>query len=287
MGKVGTVELGMELKVEDFIKFRNLIYDKAGLFFETKKIYFVKKRLEKRLEDLGLGDVMEYYHQLKFSDKLGTELQNLINLLTTNETYFFREDNQLEVFADICLPEVVQRKRDGRNRKLTIWSAGCSTGEEPYTLAIRLLEKIPDLAQWELKLLATDIDTQVLRTAQEAVYSERSVRNVPPELLKKHFLVSPEGARLRIHVKKMVQFEHLNLFDSARMRRIREVDFIFCRNVLIYFADTSRKAVVANFYDSLNPGGYIYLGHSESVSRINTAFKVKRAGSLIVHQKPE
>lgn len=276
----------MELKVEDFIKFRNLIYDKAGIFFETKKIYFVKKRIEKRLIALNIENVAEYFNHLKFMDKFGKELQNLLNLLTTNETYFFREDNQLDVFTKFCLPEIIERKKESRQKTLKIWSAGCSSGEEPYTLGIRLLENIKDIASWDVQIMATDIDTDILKKANDAVYSERSVRNIPPDLLKRYFLVSPEGSRLRMNVKKLVTFKHLNLFDATGMRAIRNVDFLFCRNVLIYFDDASRKKVVGNFYDSMSPGGYIFLGHSESVTRINTAFSVKRAGGMIVHQKP-
>lgn len=277
----------MKLTVEDFIKLRNLIYEKAGMSFEPKKIYFVKKRVEKRMEILGLEDVSQYYNLLKFKDKFGTEMQELLNLMTTNETYFFRELNQLEVFRDFCLKETLERKRKKGGSKIKIWCAGCSTGEEPYTVAIMLRESLRDYSNWDIEILANDIDTGVLKRASEGVYRERAVRFVPPPVLKKYFTVTPHGNyNLSGKIKDMVRFVHMNLIDNSKMRAIRGMDFIFCRNVLIYFDDVSRKTVMANFYDSLSPYGYIYLGHSESITRISTTFNIKRAMGLIVHQKP-
>ncbi len=277
----------MDLKVEDFIKLRNIIYNKAGIFFEPKKIYFVKKRVEKRMDALSINDVTEYNNYLFFKDKDGKELQKLLNLLTTNETYFFREVNQLEIFVNHCLPEVMNKNNDKLNKKIRIWSAGCSSGEEPYTIAIMLLEKFKGNVNLDFEIIATDIDTEILKKAEKALYNERSVRNVSDDLLRKYFVKTPDGYQLRMIVKKMVNFKYLNLFDNKKMRMMRGMDFIFCRNVLIYFNDNSRKEVVANFYDSLNPGGFIYLGFSESVSRINSAFKIRKLGGGIVHQKPE
>lgn len=275
----------MKLSVEDFIRLRNIIYDKAGLFFETKKIYFIKKRVEKRMVTLEIDDLGEYCNLLKFKDKFGVEMQNLINLMTTNETYFYREDNQLKVFQEHCLKEVLETKRKTGSVRIKIWSAGCSTGEEPYTLAMLLKETIPDIVRWNIEIVASDIDTDVLKKAGEALYQKRSLRFMQPRMVQKYFTLEGEDYRVIPPVKQMVKFLHLNLVDSNKMRMIRSVDFVFCRNVLIYFDDTSRKEVVANFYDSLNPGGYIYLGHSESITRISAAFNIKRAGGLIVHQK--
>ncbi len=277
----------MDLKVEDFIKLRNIIYNKAGLIFEPKKIYFVKKRVEKRLDALSIKNISEYNNYLSFNDRDGKELQELLNLLTTNETYFFREVNQLEIFIDHCLPEVIKKKKEKGNKKIRIWSAGCSSGEEPYTIAIMLLEKFKNKNEWNFEIIATDIDTEILKKAERALYNDRSLRNVSDDLLRRYFVKTPEGYQLRMIAKKMVKFKYLNLFDNQKMRMMRGIDFIFCRNVLIYFNDNSRKEVVANFYDSLHPGGFIYLGYSESVSRINSAFKIRKLGGGIVHQKPE
>lgn len=275
----------MNLSTEDFFKLRNLIYNKAGIFFEPRKIYFVKKRVEKRIETLKLPSVADYIHRLTYQDRDGMELQALLNSLTTNETYFFRESNQLEAFSQFNLRERLAEKKKKGDFNLRIWSAGCSSGEEPYTLAMILLESIENIRLWNIQILATDIDTQILEKAQEGVYDERSIRNVSPEMLKRFFLVSVDGFRVRTQVREMVTFVHLNLYDHAALSRIRNVDFLFCRNVLIYFDDASRKAVVADFYDALADGGYIYLGHSEALTRIHSAFQIRRAGGFIVHQK--
>lgn len=277
----------MKLNVEEFIRLRNIIYDKAGLYFEEKKIYFVKKRLEKRMEALSLSDVGDYTNTLKFKDKSGRELQILLNQLTTNETFFFREENQLIAFRDHCLPEILAEKRKKNDKSIKIWSAGCSSGEEPYTLGILLKEKIIDGLNWNIQVTGTDIDTDILAKAKAGIYPDRSVRYTSPNLIEKYFVHGENGYTIKNEIKKKVVFHHVNLFNSLKMRIFRNMDFIFCRNVLIYFDDAARKAVMANFYDSLNPGGYIYLGHSESVTRINSAFEIKRAGGFIVHRKPK
>jgi chemotaxis protein methyltransferase CheR len=239
------------------------------------------------LEALAIDDVTEYYNLLKYKDRRGLELQKLLNLLTTNETYFFREDNQLKVFLDHCLTQVMASEEKKRLKKIKIWSAGCSSGEEPYTLAIMLRERGLEHMAWNVEINATDIDTNILNMAQKGVFHSRSTRFVPPLLMKKYF--RPFGTDYYVLdplIKEMVRFRHLNLVDNPRMRLMRFFDFIFCRNVLIYFNDASRRTVMASFYDSLTPGGYIYLGHSESVSRLSSAFTIERAGGLIVHRKP-
>jgi chemotaxis protein methyltransferase CheR len=276
----------MKLSVEDFIKLRNIIYDRAGIFFETKKLYFITKRLQTRMKALSYNDVDKYCNYLIFKDKFGSEMQQLLNLMTTNETYFFREDDQLKAFMQHSLPEVLDQKRITNNRHLKIWSAGCSSGEEPYTLGILLQESKLNLNPHRLEIVATDINTQILDKAGKGVYDSRSVRLVPPHILAQYF--NPIGDRFQLssQVKEMVQFQHLNLMDTFKMRLMRGFDFIFCRNVFIYFDQTSRKSTLANFYDCLNPGGFIYLGHSESITRISSAFNIKRRGGLIVHQKP-
>ncbi len=274
-----------DFEVSQFVRLRDFIYMKTGIFFEEKKLYLVKKRVNEHMSLLEMADFDTYYRFLKFRDD-GTEFQRLINLLTTNETYFFREFDQLAVFAEECLYEVCARKEEAGIKRLRIWSAGCSTGEEPYTLAIILLEMIDDIDDWDVKIEATDIDTKVLERARHGVYGKRSVRLVPEEYFQKYFKTVSGNYRIDDRVRSIVRFSHLNLMDERKMRSIKGVDFIFCRNVLIYFDERSRKEVVARFYDAMNPGGYIFLGHSESLSRITTAFNVKKINSFIVYQKP-
>ncbi len=277
----------MKLELRDYIKLRDFIYERSGLHFEEKKIYFVKKRLATRMNILGIESPKEYLWRLKYGDPNGKEFQELINLLTTNETYFFREFDQLAVFAENCLQEVCAAKEREDRKQLRIWSAGCSTGEEPYTLSIILLEMVDRYHTWDVEIIATDIDTKVLQKARKGVYSKRSVKDVPEEYLEKYFIKDGDSYKVKYIVKKPVKFRHLNLMDEKKMRLMSGMDFIFCRNVLIYFDENSRRAVVSNFYESLNNGGYIFLGHSESMSRISSAFKLRRKNGLIVYQKVE
>ncbi len=265
----------------------DLIYRKTGIRFEEKKLYFISKRIEKRMNALGMEKFSEYLRLLRFSDRDNHEFQQLTDLLTINETYFFRDFPQMEVFAEQCLLEVSEKKAKAGRRSLRIWSAGCSTGEEPYTLAIILSEMLDDVSEWDIKITAGDIDTNALEKAKRGVYEIRSVRDVPPEYLSKYFKVSGGLYMVKDQIRNMVQFEHVNLSDKNQIRQKMGFDFIFCRNLLIYFDDISRKRLVDQFYVALNPGGYIFLGSSESVGRINTAFKLKKVGGHIVYYKGE
>ncbi|WP_456434225.1 CheR family methyltransferase [Thermosulfuriphilus sp.] len=276
----------LDLDLEAFLRLRDLVYRRTGIFFEEKKLYFVKKRVRAHMEALGFKDFDTYYRFLRFRDD-GKAFQELINLLTTNETYFFREFDQLAVFAEECLPLLCNQKLARGERRLRLWSAGCSTGEEPYTLAIILLEMIDDLERWDAKIEATDIDTNALAQARRGIYGPRSVRNVPKEYLKRYFRQLGSQFEINEKVRALVRFSQLNLFDEDKMSQMKGFDFIFCRNVLIYFDERSRKKVVSHFYRALNPGGFIFLGHSESLSRITTAFRAQRLGGMIVYQKPE
>ena len=273
------------MPMEQFTRLRDFIYSKLGLSFEDAKLYFLQKRVERRVEALSMERVEDYLFHLRFGDPDGKELQELTNLITTNETYMFREYEQLEAFSNVCLPEVLAAKQKLGTRRVRLWSAGCSSGEEPYTLAIILREVISNPAEWDLQILATDIDENVLTMARDALYGERSVKPVPPDYVSRHLAAEPGGYRIKPETRALVRLQHLNLHDRASMRPMRNFDFIFCRNVLIYFDDASRKAVVDHFYNALNPGGYIFLGHSESIGRISNAFDLVRAGEFLVYKK--
>lgn len=276
----------MELPLEYFIKLRNLIYERTGISYEENKIYYVKKRLHQRMEMAGFDRVEDYIRHLKIFDPQGREFQQLMNLLTVNETYFFREFSQLQVFAEYCLQEVIKHKAEANNRTLKILCAGCSTGEEPYTLGIILREMIEHFSSWEVFIKAIDIDENVLVAARKGVYDRRSVKDVPPSYLQRYF-TSPSKGEYAIEqtIKDMVVFEHVNLMDRRALRYEEDYDFVFCRNVLIYFDDVSRKQVVDKFYGLLRGGGYIFLGHAESLSRISSAFKIRRLSNHIVYQR--
>jgi chemotaxis protein methyltransferase CheR len=272
--------------MDDFESLADFVYRRAGIRFESKKIYFLSKRIQKRMEQLGMESHSEYVRLLRFSDPGGVEFQQFINLLTVNETYFFRDFTQLEAFAEHCLQELCAKKASRGERSLKIWSAGCSTGEEPYTLAIILHEMMDEIQRWVVDILASDIDQVVLEKARRAVYEARSLRDVPAEYLDRHFQKIGNGSyKVSQGITKIVRFEHLNLSDKDAIRKYRGFDFIFCRNVLIYFDDVSRKQLVDYFYTALNPGGFIFLGSSESVGRITTGFKLKRSGGHLVYYK--
>jgi chemotaxis protein methyltransferase CheR len=274
----------MELTAEQFAKLSRLIYKKLGLLFDEKKLYFLNKRVERRIGQLGMANADEYLFKLGYCDADGSEMQALANLVTTNETYMFREFEQLAGFADYCLPEVLAAKQKGLDKRLKIWCAGCSSGEEAYTLAIIVREVFPDSQSWKIEITATDIDENMLQMAKNALYGDRSVKGVP-DSYSRHLQATASGFRVVADTARLVRTEKLNLSDHQQMKAMRGYDFIFCRNVLIYFDDESRRNVLNHFYDSLNPGGYIFLGHSESVGRITSAFRLKRADGHLLYVK--
>jgi len=274
----------MILSDELFDKFVKLIYMKTGIFFDRNKKYYIQKRVEKRAEALEIETLSEYYHMLKFSNN-SSEFEKLINELTINETYFFRDFPQLRNFAEDVLPVVVKEKRN--SKKIKVWSAACSTGEEPYTLSIILQEMLDKPEEWELQILASDINTEVLQFARIGLYESRAVKDVPPEYLEKYFTKRNDKYLVNLNVRRPVVFKRINLVCENEMSSVNGCDFIFCRNCLIYFDDESRRKVVSSLYEALNPGGFIFLGYSESVGRISSAFKVQRIGDTIVYSKPK
>lgn len=277
----------MIFTTDDFETLSELIYRKAGIRYDPKRVYFLSKRVEKRMANIGIDDAADYNRYLRFNDKGGVEFQNLINLLTINETYFFRDFIQLQSFGEHCLKEVKEKKKAAfKEKTLRIWSAACSSGEEPYTIAIILLEMLENIGDWKVEIIANDIDVNILEKAWQGIFNERSIRDVPEEYMEKYFENHHDGQyRVVKHVRQMVSFVHLNLADKTALRELRGFDFVFCRNLLIYFDDVSRKELVDHFYIALNPGGYIFLGSSESVTRISSAFKVKSMGKHLVYYR--
>lgn len=272
------------MTAEEFIKLRDFIYRKTGIYFEEHKKYYVESRIESRIKATGHDNFRSYFAWLRF-DVTGQELQELINILTVNETYFFREYYQLKCFAEEILPELLEKKSKEKQQKIRVWSAGCSTGEEPYTLAIIMEEMLEDVERVTWEVHATDINTEVIEKAKIGLYSQRSVRLVPEEYKMRYFVRRGEFYEIIPELRKKVKFYQLNLMDAAAMRRMMNFDVIFCRNVLIYFDDASRRQVALYFYEALTEGGYIFLGHSESMSRITPIFKLRRFKNAFVYQK--
>lgn len=267
---------------EEFERFREFFYRKTGIQFETNKRYFVDKRLLERIAATGAENFRNYFMSLRFETS-GDELQRLINLMTVNETYFFREAYQFECLVYSMLPEITRNRRD--TRPIRIWSVPSSSGEEAYSVAIHLLEYWPGLAEWDVEIISSDIDTGILGQARKGHYSTRSVQHVPPPLLEKYFRKQAGGYQVCDMLRESVEFTRVNVMNPADVGDYRDFDVIFCRNLLIYFDDLSRRQTAETFHDALNPGGFVCLGHSESMSRISSLFKVRKFPETVVYQK--
>jgi chemotaxis protein methyltransferase CheR len=266
----------------EYQRFSEYFYRRTGISFGTNKRYFVDKRLLARIEKTGSSSVDDYFERLRRRDGNG-EIENLINLLTINETYFYREDHQLECLVTGILPELAAARRKGD--RIRIWSMPCSTGEEPYSIAMYLLENWRQVDDYDIEIIASDIDTNVLRAAESGVYDTRSLHRLSRELVSRYFVAAGDGYRLIDAIRQSVRFTLANASDVQAMRSFTSLDVIFCRNMLIYFDDKSRRQVVESFYDSLGQGGFICLGHSESMSRISSLFQVRKFPEAIVYQK--
>jgi chemotaxis protein methyltransferase CheR len=273
---------GPTITTEDFLKFKEFFYRRTGISFEPTKRYFVDKRLVERIEATGTVNFRGYFTMLHFQAS-GEELQQLTNLMTVNETYFLREEYQFKCLVDSILPEIV-RHRKGSDA-IRIWCIPSSSGEEPYSIAMCLLERWNGIREWDVEIISSDIDTGILRRARAGRYSSRSVQNVPASWLLKYFKKSGDEYQLCNDIREAVEFTRVNLSEPSETLAYRNFDIIFCRNLLIYFDDLSRTTAAETFYEALKPGGFICLGHSESMSRISSLFRVRKFPDAIVYQK--
>ncbi len=254
--------LAMDLTSAQFNTIRSLLYETCGIKLTEGKESLVKSRLMKRIRALGLSGFDEYLRHLE-NDSANRERIALIDALTTNKTSFFREYAHFTFLRERILPRLIAEKKE-----IKIWSAGCSTGEEPYSIAMELMEAIPDISRRKVRILATDISTRVLKTAQEATYGPDEVRNIPANRMQKYFIRAGAKAERSYHVnedvKRMVRFAPLNLMGDWPMRG--SFNLIFCRNVMIYFERPTQQWLVQRFWHILEPGGYLLVGHSESLT---------------------
>lgn len=273
------------LSNETFGLLRDIIYAKCGIFFPEAKKYFLEMRLFRRLEEMSLKTFEDYYYYLTYDAQRAKELHNLFNSIVTNETSFFRDLPQLEAFRKGVVPKVLDDRTKAGSKTLKLWSAACSTGEEPLTLAMMLLEDGVQTKGWNIDILASDISDNVLKPAAAGVYEKYSLRNTPENYLKKYFLQSGESYTAAARVRDLVKYRKVNLIDSIEMRMIKGMDIIFCRNVLIYFDDNSKKKVISHLYDSLNKGGYLFVGFSESLHNITRLFRPVSVERSVVYQK--
>jgi chemotaxis protein methyltransferase CheR len=280
------IDSAPKLSEETFIMLRDFIYSKTGIFFPEKKKYLIEGRLVKRLQVLKLGHFEDYLHLLKYGQQKEFEFEFLCNMVTINETFFFRNDAQIDAFQKKFAEEVIEAKKVYNNRTLRIWSAACSSGEEPYSLAMLYLEHLkPRYPELRIEIIGTDINTAVLDMAHKAEYNQYSIRSTPKQYLNKYFDQSNGVYRLRQEVKELVRFEYINLIDREKMRHMLHFDFIFCANVLIYFDEKAKIQVVGDLFNSLNRGGYLFIGFSEMLHRISTAFKLVSIPKTTAYKK--
>lgn len=263
---------------------RDFVHDYCGIYFDDGSKFLLERRLSRRIEQHRLKSFEEYYHFLRYDRKREEELVILIDNLTTNETYFFRENAQLKAFSEEILPELRQVRAD--RKTLRIWSAGCSTGEEPYTIAMLLLESGDWWRDWQVEILGSDINQRVLHTARKGVYKKSAHRATSPAMLAKYFIEDKGDYRIIDSVKELVSFSSVNLLDPYKTSLITNMDVIFCRNVIIYFDKEAKKKVIESFYHKLREGGYLLLGHSESLINISNAFELRTLKNDMVYQKP-
>lgn len=271
---------------EEFEAFRHLIYRESGISLNAGKRALVSSRLTKRLRALGLHTFLDYYAYLLQSDSEGHELQQMINCITTNKTDFFRESHHFDYLRSTIIPQQKLKAANGGPRRLRIWSAGCSRGHEPYSLAITVLEALGASRGWDVRILASDIDTDVLDTAIQGIYPLEDLQCIADDLKRRYFLKGVglhEGtAQVRSEVKRLVTFRRINLTDDEWPIRT-QFDLILCRNVIIYFNSETQRRLFARFGGLLSPGGHLMLGHSENMPSTMRAFRAL-GGTMYRHE---
>ena len=271
---------------EEFRLLRDLIHERFGLFYDEGHRSSLRSRLEGRLASLGLMSFEDYYHYLRFGPQRTEELQRMISHLTNNETYFYRETPQLQVFAEHILRQIKERKAGGSSRTLRILSAGCSSGEEAHTIAMIVYDSGLFFWNWEVEIIGMDVDHAALEKAHRGLYFHNSFRAVPAAAVDRHFTKQGAGAAVKEQVRRMVRLRHGNIVDPASYEGLQGLDAVFCRNVLIYFSDSMILKAVRLFHDALVPGGFLFLGHAESLSRITDLLTPIRFQGAMVYQRP-
>ncbi len=274
----------IELNDEVFSLLRDLIYKSSGVWFDDSSKDILRMRLANSLQRHQFRDFKDYYFFLRYDREKDVELASLIDIVTNHETYFFREMAQLKAFSEEILSEIKERKEKENKKEIKIWSAGCSTGEEAYTIAMLFLE-FKMLNDWNIEIFATDISHRVLHSARRGIYQKHSFRATDPEMIAKYFIQDDNGYKISDKVKEKVNFGYFNLLDSDKSAFINRMDVIFCRNVIIYFDMPAKKKVIEMFYEKLDNLGFLLLGHSESLINISTAFTLRHFKNDMVYQK--
>jgi len=272
----------------ELMRIRDLIYQVAGIFHPDNKLRLLNDRCSRRMKERDVKTLHEYFQCLTVQPSRQAELVALLNEITIGETCFFRNQPQLDALRQIVIPKMLEIKSKGPFRRLRIWSAGCSTGEEPYTLSMLLMEEASSrLRDWTLEILATDLNERSLAHAKSALYGTYSTRHLTPHYRQKYFSAVGEQLQVQPAARTGITFNRLNLSDDARMTFMKGLDVIFCCNVLIYFDLASKRRVIQHFYDDLLPHGYLFLGHSESLYGVSDDFRLVHLPGATAYVKAE
>jgi chemotaxis protein methyltransferase CheR len=272
----------LDLPDDVFRQMRDQIYKRTGMYFNESSKYLLQKRLSPRAKELNFDSFQKYFYFLQYDPRSESEFDQIFDLITTNETYFFREPAQLAAFTEEIVPELLARRS---LKRIRIWSAGCSSGEEPYSIAM-LLQEAGWYEKGSFEIFASDLNQTVLHKARRGVYRENAFRATTPAIREKYFTKEADGSwKISDDIRNRVSFGRLNIYDEGRVALLGALDVVFCRNVIIYFDDASKKIVINNFYNRLVDGGYLLLGHSESLISLSTQFKLKHLKNDMVYQK--
>jgi chemotaxis protein methyltransferase CheR len=270
------------LTSEELKRVCQLLYLRTGMTFNEQKRYYIERRIKDRMQKLGLNSVASYLRMIFVES---AEMEALINAFTINETYFYREESQLAALGRFLLPLVVSDRRPGD--LVRIWSLPCASGEEPYSIAIWLLENWPLVDAWHIDIIGSDIDTDALTRARGGRYGERALARLPADIRKRYFRAEINQEQEIIDdLKESVLFTRVNLIDPASVATEKPFDVIFCRNLLIYFDDAARQVAAANLFNRLRPGGFLCVSHTESMARIDERFEMVRFDDAIVYRRP-
>jgi len=271
-----------------FRQIRELVYKVSGIYMLEEKLYLLSDGCWRRMRQLSVKSPREYWERLTVHPSRETELRQLLNEITIGETCLFRSQPQLDAIRKVILPEIIADKSKQVVKKLRIWSAGCSTGEEPYTLAMNMLEEKDSLLKgWQVEIFATDLNDRSVETAKEGVYGGYALRATNDYFKNKFFtLVDDKKLRVREEVRKLITFSRLNLQDDSKMLFMKGMDLILCCNVLIYFDGPSKAKVINHYFNNLNTGGYFFLGTSESLFKLNDQFHLVHFPGAIAYWKP-
>ncbi len=267
---------------------RDLVYKVSGIYKAEEKLYLLADGCGRRMKQLNARTPREYWDQLTAQPGRDGELRHLLNEITIGETSLFRSQPQLDALRKVILPELVAEKTKQITKRLRIWSAGCSTGEEPYTLAMTLLEESERLLKgWTVEILATDLNDRSVEAAKAGIYGDYALRNTAEYFKRKYFSeVGDKKLQIRPETKKLISFSRLNLQDDSKMLFMKGMDLVFCCNVLIYFDGASKSKVINHFFSNLNFGGYFFLGTSESLMKLNDQFHLVHFPGTIAYWKP-